>query len=238
MLVLSLFPGIDLLGRAFEEQGCCVVRGPDLLWGWDVHSFHPPGGKFDGVIGGPPCQVHSEAAWLRRSANCRAVDLIPEFERCVREAGPAWFVMENVPRAPLPKVDGYTVADYLVNNRWFGAKQMRKRRFSFGNLGPRRALLIEPSIRRAQGIARAVLASDGKRNGRGTNLPDRSHCLQAEQFTFAETCELQGLPADFLSDAPFTKEGKYRVVGNGVPLPMGRAIAKAVREAVSEVEAA
>ena len=32
-LVLSVFPGIDLLGRAFEEQEYCVVRGPDLLWG-------------------------------------------------------------------------------------------------------------------------------------------------------------------------------------------------------------
>ena len=30
-LVLSLFPGIDLLGRGFEAEGFCVVRGPDLL---------------------------------------------------------------------------------------------------------------------------------------------------------------------------------------------------------------
>ena len=27
-LVLSLFPGIGLLDRAFEEHGFCVVRGP------------------------------------------------------------------------------------------------------------------------------------------------------------------------------------------------------------------
>jgi hypothetical protein len=32
-LVLSLFPGIGLLDMAFEEEGFCVVRGPDLLWG-------------------------------------------------------------------------------------------------------------------------------------------------------------------------------------------------------------
>ena len=30
-LVLSSFPGIDMLGRAFEEHGFCVVRGPDVL---------------------------------------------------------------------------------------------------------------------------------------------------------------------------------------------------------------
>lgn len=32
-LVLSLFPGVGLLDMAFEEEGFCVVRGPDLLWG-------------------------------------------------------------------------------------------------------------------------------------------------------------------------------------------------------------
>jgi site-specific DNA-cytosine methylase len=45
-LVLSLFPGIGLLDRAFEEEGFCVVRGPDLLWGGDIKTFHPPAGKF------------------------------------------------------------------------------------------------------------------------------------------------------------------------------------------------
>lgn len=58
-LVLSLFPGIGLLDMAFEEEGFCVVRGPDLLWGGDIRRFHPPSGRFDGVIGGPPCQRFS-----------------------------------------------------------------------------------------------------------------------------------------------------------------------------------
>jgi DNA (cytosine-5)-methyltransferase 1 len=41
VLVLSLFPGIGLLDMAFEEEGFCVVRGPDLLWGGDIRSFRP-----------------------------------------------------------------------------------------------------------------------------------------------------------------------------------------------------
>lgn len=66
-LVLSIFPGIDLLGRAFElEGGFCLVRGPDPLWGGDIRSFHPPAGKFDGVIGGPPCQEFSPLSRLVR----------------------------------------------------------------------------------------------------------------------------------------------------------------------------
>jgi DNA (cytosine-5)-methyltransferase 1 len=63
-LVLSLFPGIGLLDMAFEEEGFCVVRGPDLLWGGDVYTFHPPVGKFDGVIGGPPCKRWSRLAHM------------------------------------------------------------------------------------------------------------------------------------------------------------------------------
>ncbi len=32
-LVLSLFPGADLFGEAFEREGFCVVRGPELILG-------------------------------------------------------------------------------------------------------------------------------------------------------------------------------------------------------------
>ena len=56
----------------------------------------------------------------------------------------------------------------------------------------------------------------------------------------SEMCELQGLPSDFLADLtiPFTTTGKRRVVGNGVPLPMGRAVAKAVVRATTGARAA
>src|SRR5713226_3268861 len=109
MLVLSLFPGIGLIDMAFEEEGFCVVRGPDLLWGGDIRRFHPPAGKFDGVIGGPPCQAFSTLAALNHHLGNEPKfgNLIPEFERCVGEAEPEWFVMENVPGAPVPKVPGF-----------------------------------------------------------------------------------------------------------------------------------
>lgn len=38
-LVLSLFPGLDLLGHAFTEEGFTVVRGPDPIY----NSRSPPG---------------------------------------------------------------------------------------------------------------------------------------------------------------------------------------------------
>ena len=49
--------------------------------------------------------------------------------------------------------------------------------------------------------------------------------------TFAQAARDQGLPEGF-DLPPFTVEAKVAAVGNGVPLPLGRAIARAVREAL------
>jgi len=60
-LVLSLFPGIDLFGMAFEREGFCVVRGPDIIYGQDVVTWSAIPNRFDVVIGGPPCKTFSTA---------------------------------------------------------------------------------------------------------------------------------------------------------------------------------
>lgn len=232
-LVLSLFPGIGLLDRAFESEGFCIVRGPDVLWGGDVKKFHPPAGKFDGIIGGPPCQKFSEGAIAAGGSSQE--NLIPEFERCVSEAQPMWFVMENVRRAPMPSVEDYEVHARLLNNRWFGAIQNRVRRFSFGWRGALRKLFPQEYALLHPIKKRAVLASDGKRGGCGSTFPSRRGKMGCEKFTLKQARELQGLPEDFLAWAPFTKEGSYRVIGNGVPLPMGIAIAKAVKSAIEKL---
>jgi len=147
MLVLSLFPGIGLLDMAFEEEGFCVVRGPDVLWGGDVKRFHPPGGRFDGVIGGPPCQPFSQLVHMVKANGYepRHENLIPELERIVAEAKPAWFVMEEVRGAPLPNVPGYRVHEQMVNARHFGSTQNRERRISFGTHDGR-ALRLESQV--------------------------------------------------------------------------------------------
>ena len=133
-LVLSIFPGIDFLGCAFEEQGYCVVRGPDVIWGGDIREFHPPAGVFQGVIGGPPCQEFSALAPLiRHNGNePRFGNLIPEYERVVSEAQPDWFVMENVRGAPLPTVEGYDRWSELLKDCDVGGVQPRVRRISLG----------------------------------------------------------------------------------------------------------
>ena len=129
-LVLSLFPGIGMLDMAFEEAGYCVVRGPDVLWGGGVRRFHPPAGKFDGIIGGPPCQAFSRLVHIvKAKGQTPKANLIPEYERVVAEAKPAWFIMENVPDAPEPTVDRYFVGSEMLQDSWVGGATSRLRRF-------------------------------------------------------------------------------------------------------------
>ena len=231
-LVLSIFPGIDLLGRAFEEEGFCVVRGPDLLWGGDIRNFHPPAGVFGGVIGGPPCQIFSRFRFVNPLAGRRTGNLIPEFERVVSEAQPEWFVMENIREAPIPSVPSYVVDPAILNNRWLGEIQSREHRFSFGT---RDGLKLRYDIALFENYEweGRVCASGGTKSGAPKDNQTR---LKYHGWKTAEalrqSLRLQGLPEDFLDDAPFTLGGKHRVIGNAVPLPMGRAVAKAVKRAM------
>lgn len=319
--MLSLFPGIGLLDRAFELEGFTVVRGPDAIWGGDIRMFHPPAGVFAGVIGGPPCQTFSQLANLVRAQGHEPKfgNLIPEFERCVAEAAPAWFVMENVPGAPVPVVAGYGVHTQRLNNRWLGEEQHRLRAWSFGTRGETVRLMIETlalelALRHvtvltggmSRGVSPTVTNNHGRtiprsagqlagptptvtsnvggkgKGGNGNAHRDRSapsetvtsklgpHARERVgpmgtvlsdgrpgrrerntvpgtvtssdggaskkmwRYTLAEALELQGLPADFLTHAPFTAAGKLGAVANGVPIPMGRAIARAVKRAIGQ----
>lgn len=213
-LVLGLFPGIGLLDLAFELEGFCVVRGPDLLWGGDVRRFHPPAGRFDGVIGGPPCKGESTLAHMNGRPG---VSMREEFRRVVDEADPRWWVMEAV-IAPIERPEGEYVLQ--ANNRWFGAEQNRYRYFTSNlrlDISGSTVALEHPTWKHA------VLAGHGPAEGSVVN--------GIAKYPWPEHCRLQGLPEGF--DLPgFTRNAKYEAVGNGVPLPMGRAIARAVRQAL------
>lgn len=136
--VLSLFPGGGFLDSCFEAEGFTLVRGPEWIFGQDIRNFHPPRGKFDGIIGGDPCQSHSALANLVRAKGLEPSfpDMTPEFERVIDEARPRWFLRENVPKAPELKPPGYAVRSFLLDNcTSFGEVQQRRRRFWFGVWG-------------------------------------------------------------------------------------------------------
>lgn len=203
--LLSLFPGVGLLDRAFESTEFCVVRGPDQIWNGDIRDFHPPAGAFWGVFGGSPCQDFSAARRAPATGNGRA--MLREFARVVREAAPEWWLLENVPAVPDVRIAGYHRQRIDVNQGWYCGVS-RLRHWQFGSRSGK--VLDIPRGQMVDGAEPPAMACDGR--------------------TFRELCRLQGLPDSF--DLPgFTVEAKKRAVGNGVPLIMGQVIANAVRSA-------
>ena len=225
-LVLSLFPGIGLFDRAFEQAGFTIVRGPDALWGGDIRNFHVPAGVFGGVIGGPPCQRFSTAGNIVGS---EALDLVPEFVRIVREAAPLWGVMENVRQTAghpaIPRGWIYsTLRDYDC-----GGETERTRAFWHWPF-----LMLAPS--RAPGdAAYSVLASTWKRGG-SRYAADKG--FLAGNLPVAEYARLQGAEdvGAALKEFGASRAFAVHVLGNGVPLAMGRHIAAAARAYVEHAE--
>lgn len=202
MLVLSLFPGIGLLDRGFEDAGFCVVRGPDLIFGGDVRKFKVMPGKFDGVIGGPPCQDFSKAR--RDTPTGNGIEMLEQFKRVVFDAKPTWWLAENVPCVPDIRIDGYSWQRLDLNASSFGMQQNRLRHIQFGTLDHTQ-LILDRELNSSS--IPAVLANDSR--------------------SISEISMLQGLPHDF--DIPsFTRGSLVRAIGNGVPYGMALALAKAV----------
>ncbi len=263
-LVLSLFPGIGMLDRGFELEGFTVVRGPDVIWGGDIRTFHPPPGVFDGIIGGDPCQSHSSLANLVRAKGLKPSfpDMTPEYQRVVEEARPAWFLRENVPRAPDIKPAGYDVRSFLLDNSTLdsgdgtGNEQMRKRRWWYGVRDGecpelRRwidfALFELPDcVQAVAGDTRAVpvriggsgkvkVTAVGGHDGTADAINGYRKARDAgvdyspPRRDLAEMCRLQGLPPDWLEHQPWTMQAKRKMIGNGVAIPMARALARAIR---------
>ena len=206
-LVLSVFPGIDLLGMGFERVGFTVVRGPDPLFGSSIIGWHPPANVFDGIIGGPPCQDFSAAR--RTPPTGAGLAMLHEFCRVVAEANPKWYLLENVSRVPTVCVPLYRIQRIDVDAREFGCPQSRLRHIQFGS---RCGEVITVTRQEKLWGSPCCTASEGKRSTRRT---------------WKEFCRLQGLPEDFALPS-FNLVGRYRAVGNGVPLPMAEALARAV----------
>src|SRR5581483_2576738 len=206
-LVPSLFPGIDLLGRAFTAAGFCVVAGPDLILDQRIEDFHAPPGRFDGVIGGPPCQNYSDANRYRDTAE--GDRLVLEFLRVIDESRPIWWLMENVRNVPDVRIPGYSVQRLDCWDWEFGGRTGRLRHIQFGHVA---GWIIRPartsSRRPVTPVPTLTTAPAG---------PGDRHCRR---------CAKMGLPPLPLSS--FTPAARRRVIGNGVPFGMGFALARAV----------
>lgn len=227
VLILELFPGAGLFGKSFEALGATVVRAPDILWGGDVREFKGLPGKFDGIIGGPPCQFASRAA----VSGTKAQNLIPEFIRLVNECSPVWAVMENV-REAKPYAPRW---DYVFLRDWDCCGfTHRTRGFWFYGLD------APPAPPRRPGTPEySALASNWNRRGL-TKLHGHLH------LTPQRAAELQGFPQlaeKIIHSQPgwLRQDGKWdgvsafsrdvlatHMIGNGVTAAVGHYIAEYV----------
>ena len=203
--ILSLFPGVGLFERPFAHAGWTIFRGPDHLWGQDVDRYTVPPGILWGILAGPPCQDFSAARRAKPSGHGAAMLL--ECARIIREAQPTWWIIENVPRVPDVKIDGYKWQRLPIDAAWYG------------------------------NVSRPRVIQYGYRSGEPLYIPARKRhphphatATANDSRTFRELCRLQGLPEDYELPALTTQAAKM-AVGNGVPHCIGTALVLALIDA-------
>ena len=119
-LVLSLFSGVGLLDKAFRDAGFCVVSAGDLIIGQDIRDFTGIKNRFDGVIGGSPCQDFSKANRDRPALkDSYGFEMIKEYERIVKECDPTWYLLENVSGVPDLIIESYNHQRIDINQSWY-----------------------------------------------------------------------------------------------------------------------
>ncbi|MBA4849474.1 DNA cytosine methyltransferase [Emticicia sp. BO119] len=211
-LVLSLFPNIGMLDSGFVRNGFTVVTAPDKIVNGEIRDFKGVPGRFDGIIGGSPCQDFSG---LNRNPGTLSQEMLDEYKRIVRECQPDWFLLENVTRVPDVEIEGYYVQRFNLSPTDLGFEQSRNRTFQFGTKDGRIIELPEP-VKYNGKRERCVTASEG-------NKPDRR--------TFEEFCKLQGF-TEVPELGSFTKSAKYQAIGNGVHLGVSYVIARYLKNAI------
>ena len=212
-LVLSVFSGIDILGKGFAANGFTVVSAGDIMFGQDIREFRSIKGRFDGVIGGSPCQDFSNAR--RTEPTGYGLEMLAEFVRIVEESEPKWFLLENVPQVPDVHVLGYHVQRFSLSPTDLGFEQNRPRHFQFGS---KEGYVLEVKKAKYNGITKPCLtASEGTKQGKRS---------------LDEFIRLQGLPSNFSLEG-FTHSHKYRLIGNGVHFGVAKEIAKLIRDSAA-----
>jgi DNA (cytosine-5)-methyltransferase 1 len=210
--ILSLFPGLDLLGRAFAWHGHTVVRGPDLVTGDRIEDFHGLAGHVDGIIAGPPCQDFS--CLRRKPPSGQGRKMLLELLRVAEECTPTWILVENVPRVPSLRRQGHTFQRLDLTDLECGGRQLRRRHWQWWHqLG--HTLRVDRAVTPPRRHARAVTASPGRSQPNG----------------YAAKCRAMGLPQP-IKPAGWTHAALCRAIGNAVTWPMAMKIAAAVSQSI------
>lgn len=210
-LILSIFTGAGLLDKAFKEKGFVVVSAGDIILNHDICDFIGIKNKFDGIIGGPRCQDFSKANRNKPDLlTSYGFKMLNEYKRVVLECQPSWALLENVADTPDLIIEGYTHQRIDINQSWYeDVNRLRHIQFY--------SKLDNPFFLHWD---RGVTQQDNK------NKCD-SAALASDSRTYKELLKLQGLPLN-LDFPDFTVKGKKKLIGNGVPLSIGRILAQSV----------
>lgn len=163
MNILSLFSGCGGLDLGFEKAGFSIPVANEFdKTIWETYKINHPKtkliegdiknidvndlkkNKFDGIIGGPPCQSWSEAGSMRGIKDERG-QLFFEYIRILKSIKPKFFLAENVRGMLAPRnkdalynilhlfnTSGYDVTLQLLNAKDYGTAQDRKRLIFIG----------------------------------------------------------------------------------------------------------
>lgn len=237
---LSLFTGFGGLDRAFSETGrFSVVSAGDLIWGHDIAGFDGRGfqGAIDLLLAGVPCQKWSSANRTDR-AKADEIDAGPysthagvvalrNLWRVIDEVRPRCVLVECVPGVPTihhPAYGHYQRLD--LRDSECGGTTRRLRHWQWLSLGP------EPRWLRPE-----------RRPERKATEPAALATLkgQFDRSRWDEHVRRQGFDG-LLGGMPdlsaFTLSARWKLVGNAVPLTMGRVMAAAVIAALSDNDSA
>ena len=195
MRYISLFSGIEAASCAWQNldmepvafcendpypASVLAYHYPDVpnlkdITKIDWSNYH---GTADIVVGGSPCQSFSIAG--KREGLHGASGLMYEYIRAVQEVRPQWLLWENVPgalsssrgedfRCLLSALDalGYGLAWRVLDSRFFGVPQRRRRVYLVGHLGDRRAAEVLFERKSLRGDTASVRQS--KQDATGTN---------------------------------------------------------------------
>lgn len=258
-------------GTVIDPRDIRIVKGVEIL---KLLGMKP--GELDVFDGSPPCAAFSQGGmtkdtWgkIRKYSDVkqRTDDLFDEYIRLLGELQPKVFVAENVPGIAKGvskgvfidiltkmKAKGYRVECRILDARWLGVPQVRKRAIFMGVRNdlkkdpvfpkPLPYLYtvgeIFPLIRRIQTGERnmiwrnsdepmgCVAASDGLRTHRALVEVEVSGMMRRRKLTIEELKAICGFPKDFELTGKYAQQ--YERLGRAVPPLMMRAVAEGIRD--------
>ena len=228
---------------------------------WDI-------GQFDLLVGGTPCQSFSQAG-LKAGINDPRGQLMLVFLGILERYRPKWVLWENVPGVlsthggrdfgsllgGLEEL-GYGWAYRVLNAKWFGVPQRRRRVFVVGHLANQRraaeVLFDGESVRRdppegkleeqdpTSWVVPCIDASYGAKWGSNQWVDQFAAIIQrgpggerVRRLTPLECERAQGFPDDYTNitykNRPAPDEQRYRAVGNSMAVPVMRWIGQRIK---------